>query len=66
MSMSIAVQADGKILAGGMFTQHRRTDAQSFRSFEQRHRRAAKPGRDANHHYLDARRLQPAIHARYL
>ena len=31
---SIAVQADGKILAGGIFTKHRRTDAQPFRSFE--------------------------------
>ena len=31
LSMSIAVQADGKILAGGYFTQHRRTDAQSHR-----------------------------------
>ena len=30
---SIAVQADGKILAGG-FHEHRRTDAQPFRSFE--------------------------------
>ena len=28
---SIAVQADGKILAGGSFTQHRRTDAQLHR-----------------------------------
>ena len=28
---SIAVQADGKILAGGDFTQHRRTDAQPHR-----------------------------------
>ena len=28
---SIAVQADGKILAGGAFTQHRRTDAQPHR-----------------------------------
>ena len=28
---AIAVQADGKILAGGDFTQHRRTDAQSHR-----------------------------------
>ena len=33
---SIAVQADGKILAGGKFTeqQHRRADAQLFRSFD--------------------------------
>ena len=28
---SIAVQADGKILVGGAFTQHRRTDAQPHR-----------------------------------
>ena len=29
--LSIAVQADGKILVGGVFTQHRRTDAQLHR-----------------------------------
>ena len=63
---AIAVQADGKILAGGFFQQHRRTIAPPFRSFEQRHPRAAKPRRDAKHHYLDTRRLNPAIHARYL
>ena len=28
---AIAVQADGKILAGGSFTEHRRTDAQPHR-----------------------------------
>ena len=31
---SVAVQADGKILAGGQFHEHRRTDAQSLRPFE--------------------------------
>ena len=31
LSCSIAVQADGKILVGGDFTQHRRTDAQPHR-----------------------------------
>ena len=35
---SIAVQADGKILAGGDFTQHRRTDAQPHRPARCHHR----------------------------
>ena len=65
---AVAMQADGKILAAGVFTadQHRRSDAQLFCPFEQRHRRAARSCCDANHGYLDARRFQSAIHARYL
>ena len=38
LSDSIAVQADGKILAGGFFTQHRRTDAQPHRPARCHHR----------------------------
>ena len=39
---STVIQADGKILVGGQLRQHRRTDPQPFRSFDQRHRRAAR------------------------
>ena len=48
-------------ISGRHFHEHRRTAAQHLCPFEQRHRRTAKYCGDANHRYLDARRLQPAI-----
>ncbi len=63
---SIAVQADGKILAGGSFTsiggQPRNLFARLSNDTAALQNLAVTP----NHHYLDTRRLQPAIHARYL
>ena len=63
---SIAVQADGKILAGGAINVNWGPDAPPVRSFKQRHGCVPKSCCYAKHHYLDARRLKPAIHARYL
>ena len=57
---SIALPADGKILAGGEFSQHRRPDAQSLCSPNKRYRGHSGFECDANHRHLVTQRRERA------